>query len=122
MRKRLLSVAYALRGLKIVFWQERNFQLQTISALIVFGLMFLFPLSAFERITLILVIALVLLLELTNTALEYTLDIFRPRIHPTVGIVKDIMAGAVLLASLAALIIGTLIFLPHFQAYLAPFI
>lgn len=116
MRKRLQSISNALSGLRTVFIQEKNFQIQIILAFIVLFLMFVFPLALMERLALILVISLVLLLELTNTALEYTLDIFRPRIHPTVGIVKDIMAGAVLLASLSAVIVGLLVFLPYFKA------
>lgn len=118
MRKRLQSISNALSGLRTVFLQEKNFQIQTVVALVVLFLMFLFPLSLMERLALILVIALVLLLELTNTALEYTLDIFRPRVHPTVGIVKDIMAGAVLLASLVAIIVGILVFLPYMKVLL----
>lgn len=115
MRKRLQSIRFALRGLRTVFVQEKNFQIHTVVAIMVFVFMFLFPLSLIERVILILVTSLVLLLELTNTALEYTLDIFRPRVHPTVGIVKDIMAGAVLLASFFAVIVGVLIFFPYIQ-------
>lgn len=113
MRKRLQSIGFALRGLQAVFRQERNFQIQTVAAVLVIIVMFVFPLTTIERGLLVLVMCLVLLLELTNTALEYTLDIFHPRIHPTVGVVKDIMAGAVLVGALAAVIIGALIFLPH---------
>lgn len=118
MRKRLQSITNALSGLRTVFIQEKNFQIQTILAISVFILMFIFPLTLMERLALILVVSLVLLLELTNTALEYTLDIFRPRIHPTVGIVKDIMAGAVLLSSLSAVIVGLLVFFPYVKAFL----
>lgn len=118
MRNRLRSVLFALKGLKAVFLQEKNFQIQVVCAFVVAVLMFVFPLTSLERILLILVMCLVLLLELTNTALEYTLDIFHPRVHPTVGIVKDIMAGAVLIGASAALVVGILIFLPHIQAAL----
>lgn len=114
MKNRLKSVIFAIRGLRTVFIQEKNFQIQIFFAILVGILMFVFPLHSLERVILVLVICLVLLLELTNTALEYTLDIFHPRVHPTVGIVKDVMAGAVLISALAALIIGILIFLPHF--------
>jgi diacylglycerol kinase len=117
MRNRLISILHALTGLKTVFAQERNFQIQIFISIAVFILMFLFPLTAVERVFLVLVMCLVLILELTNTALEYTLDIFHPRVHPTVGMVKDIMAGAVLVGALAAGIVGILIFLPHVQLW-----
>lgn len=118
MRNRLISILHALKGLKTVFVQERNFQIQIFVSVAVFILMFLFPLTAIERVLLVMVMCLVLLLELTNTALEYTLDIFHPRVHPTVGMVKDIMAGAVLVGALAAAMVGILIFLPYIQTWL----
>lgn len=118
MRNRLRSVLFALKGLKTVFVQEKNFQIQVGLAGIVIILMFFFPLTSLERVLLVLVMCLVLLLELTNTALEYTLDIFHPRVHPTVGLVKDIMAGAVLVGAISAVAVGILIFLPHVTTWL----
>lgn len=113
MRSRIKSLLYALRGLKTIFIQEKNFQIQTVIALVTVILMFVFPLTYLERILLVLVIGLVLLLEIANTVLEYTFDIFHPRVHPAVGVVKDIMAGAVLIGALMAGIIGIFIFLPY---------
>lgn len=119
MRKRLQSFGFAFKGLRTVFRQEKNFQIQSIVGAAVFASMFIFPLASLERVLLVLVICLVLLLELTNTALEYTLDIFHPRIHPSVGVVKDIMAGAVLVAAATAFAVGVLIFLPHIIQFLS---
>ena len=119
MRNRLRSVLCALRGLKTVFRQEKNFQIQVVSAGVVGVLMFLFPLTSVERVLIVFVVCLVLLLELTNTALEYTLDIFHPRVHPAVGTVKDVMAGAVLVGAFTAVIVGVLIFLPYIRVWFA---
>lgn len=76
-------------------------------------LMIFFPLSGLERALILLSIVLVLTLELANTALERVMDILKPRIHPYARVIKDVMAGSVLLASLAALAIGIAIFLPY---------
>lgn len=76
-------------------------------------LMIVFPLRNWERIALSLVITLVLVLELINTIMEKIVDILKPRIHHYVEIIKDMMAAAVLIASLGALAVGLLIFLPY---------
>ena len=58
--------------------------------------------------------ALVLVLELANSALERVVDAIKPRMHPYVADIKNIAAGAVFSASLAAVAIAVIIFLPHF--------
>jgi undecaprenol kinase len=77
-------------------------------------LMIILPLSGLERAVLILTIALVLSLELANTAAERVMDILKPRVHPYARVVKDAMAGAVLIAACAAVCIGMCILLPYF--------
>jgi diacylglycerol kinase len=61
-----------------------------------------------------LTIVLVLSLELANTAAERIMDILKPRVHPYARVVKDAMAGAVLIASVGAVFIGICILLPYF--------
>lgn len=67
---------------------------------------------------LLLLVALTLIMELLNTAVEYCVDLFKPRIHPYVQLVKDSMAGAVLLSALASLVIGVMILWPYCMAWL----
>jgi undecaprenol kinase len=119
MRKRIQSLRHAINGLKEVLRREKNFQIQVLIAAAVFVAMLLLPLTGMERVVLVLVTFLVLLLEMTNSALEYTLDIFRPEQNSAVGRVKDVMAGAVLLASIGAALVGVLIFSPHVLAFFA---
>lgn len=57
---------------------------------------------------LVITAALVLTLEMINSALEYLLDHLHPEHHPAIGAAKDAAAGAVLLASIAALAVGGL--------------
>ncbi|OGH69261.1 MAG: hypothetical protein A2754_00185 [Candidatus Magasanikbacteria bacterium RIFCSPHIGHO2_01_FULL_47_8] len=104
----------AWHGLKYVFNTEQNFRIQVIASLFALGASIYFPLHAWEVVLIILLIVMVLTMELLNTALEKFSDLLKPRLHHYVGVIKDIMAGAVLLTSLAALLVGLIIFLPHF--------
>lgn len=107
------SLSHAFAGLGYAFREERNFQIEFVIGVIVVMLSLLFPLSSVERSVMFLLIGTVLTLELFNTAFERLLDMLKPRIHPYVKVVKDMVAGAVLIGSLTSLIIGLIIFLPH---------
>ncbi len=108
------SFQYAFKGLKYALWQEQNFQIQIIIASAVIILMIYVRVKIWEAIILLLVIIFVLVLELLNSIFEKMIDILKPRVHHYVKIMKDMMAAAVFLASLGALIVGLLIFLPYF--------
>jgi diacylglycerol kinase len=108
------SFCHAFEGLKYNFSHEQNFKIQVIIGLIVFFLAFYFPLTIGQKITVVLLISLVLILELLNSVLERTLDLLKPRIDPAVEIIKKTMSGLVLLACLTSVIVGFLIFYPFF--------
>ncbi|TAN33484.1 diacylglycerol kinase [Patescibacteria group bacterium] len=115
MFKRLTkSIAAAGRGLKFVFRSQYNFRAQTAAGVIVFALSIIFPLARWERILILLLILMVLVMEILNTALEYFNDLLKPRLHHYVRDIKDATAGAVLLTALFAAVIGLMIFIPHF--------
>jgi len=112
--KRLFqSVCYASRGIGIAWQYEQSFRIQVVVALIVVALMVWFRVALWQAIALLLLIILVLTLELINSILERFVDVFKPRIHPIVQDIKDLMAGVVLIASLGAGVVGLLIFLPY---------
>lgn len=112
--KRLIkSFTYALHGLVKTFKEEQNLQIQTIAAAIVIVLAFFLKVERLEWVILILVIALVILMEIANSAVERIADVLRPRINSYVKEIKDITAAAVMIASLAAIIIGVIIFYPY---------
>jgi len=104
------SFAHALRGVRVVFHNEQSFRLQSFAAVVIVLLAIWFRVSVFEWIVLLLLIGLVLTLELINSVFERIVDTFKPRIHPIVRDIKDIMAATVLLMSLVALVIGAMIF------------
>ena len=107
------SFKHAGQGLVYVVRAEQNLKIQLIIASLVLLLTIILPLKYLEIALLVLVIALVLILELLNTILERLLDLLKPRMHDYVKVIKDIMAAVVLVASIAAVLIGLLIFLPH---------
>ena len=72
-----------------------------------------------EWCAVILAIVSVWTAEALNTALEFLTDLASPAFHPLAGMAKDVAAGAVLLASMGAALVGFLIFWPHFAQMLA---
>ncbi|KKR48864.1 MAG: Diacylglycerol kinase [Candidatus Magasanikbacteria bacterium GW2011_GWC2_40_17] len=116
LRKTVKSFYYALKGLSLIIKEEQSFRIQLVVAAVVFFLMFYFPLRNYEKMVLILVVAFVLVLELINSIFERFVDLMKPRLHFYVESIKDVMAAAVLLASLAALLIGLIIFIPYFKS------
>lgn len=113
MRRLRHSFRHAFRGIRYVFANEQNFRIQMMVALAAIVLAVIFAISRFEWLLLLLIIGLVLLLELVNTAVETMLDLLKPRLHVHVERAKDTMAAAVLVASLVGLIIGLFIFVPR---------
>ena len=107
------SFGHAFKGLFYVWRVEQNFRLQVTAAIVIVIVGLVLKIDALEFALLILVTLIVLVLELLNTIFEHLLDIVKPRLHSYVKIMKDIMAAAVLISSIAAIIVGVLIFLPH---------
>jgi undecaprenol kinase/diacylglycerol kinase (ATP) len=68
--------------------------------------------NANEWISLVLIVTIVLILELINTAIETVVDMISLKFHPLAKIAKDVTAGAVLVASIGAIVVGVMIFLP----------
>jgi undecaprenol kinase len=109
------SFSAAARGLGHVFKSEQNFRIQVVAGMVVIlGVIFL-PLQTWEAILVILLVLLVLLVEILNTVFEYFSDLLKPRLHHYVYVIKDLMAGAVLLTSIVAVVIGLIIFLPYLE-------
>ena len=73
---------------------------------------FLLKISIAEWIVCLILFAMVISLELINTAIEITVDIAMPKINEKAKFAKDISAGAVLFSAIISAIIGIIIFLP----------
>ena len=116
------SFRHALRGLVYALKNEKNFQNEVaIGVLVVFG-MFYFHVTRSEMVVLFIVIMEVLVFELLNTIMERIVDILKPRVHPYAKLIKDLMAGTVLLSSILAIIIGLIIFIPYLTLKIEAFI
>lgn len=108
------SFIYAWHGLKKVFKEEQNLQIQMVGGLLAFIFAYFFQISRWEWIVLILIVMVVIIMELANSVVERITDALKPRIYIYVKEIKDIMAASVLVASIVAFFIGLIIFYPHF--------
>ena len=116
-KKLIKSFGYAIGGLKVAF-QEQTFRTFCFIAILVIVLMFLFKVSFYEKLILILIITFLMAFELINSRIEQIINVFQPNHDQKARVIKDITAGAVFLASLGAAIIGILIFLPRILEFL----
>lgn len=107
------SFRYAGKGLRQVFREEQSFRIQTLAGILVLILSLYFKIKIWEAIALLLVIIMVLVLELINSVFERVVDVMKPRMHPDVETIKDIMAAVVLISSLGAVVVGILILGPY---------
>lgn len=108
------SLHYAIAGLVRIAEEEQSFRLQMLAASAVFGLMMVMDsLQVWERVALTFIVFAVLVLEIINSIFERLVDAVQPGVSPMVKDIKDMMAGAVFLMSIAAAIVGYLIFWPH---------
>lgn len=114
MKRLVKSFLYAYRGVSRAWHEEQNLKLQSLITGGVVILGFYFRLTSLEWLAIIFACFLVLLMELINSAVERVTDVLKPRINGYVKEIKDIMAGAVMLASIMAIIVGLIVFLPYF--------
>lgn len=108
----LQSFQSALIGLRGAFSSERGFRWMALFAFLAISLMFYLPLSRFERIVIWLAIFMVMIFELLNTLIEKIMNYVCVKYDEKIRLIKDISAGLVFLACLAAAGAGLLIFGP----------
>lgn len=114
---RWLSVGHAWRGAMRLINTESSIKIQLAIALLVTVCGFYFRISYLEWIVQILAIIGVLGMEGMNTAIEKLSDYVQPEFDRKIGIIKDISAGAVLMVSIGAVIIGLIIYLPKILSW-----
>lgn len=114
-RALLHSFRYALEGLFWVWRNERNFRVEAVIGVLALGLGSYLQVNL---VPLVLVSGLVLALELLNSAVESVVDLVSPGYHPLAKRAKDAGAGAVLVAAVAAVIVGLLVLGPPLWARL----
>ncbi len=110
--KRIKSIRYAFNGALLLLKTEASIKIQFVIALIITALGFYYNISKTEWIVQILAIGLVMSIEGLNTAIEKISDFIHPEHNTKIGFIKDIAAGAVFIASVFAILIGFIIYLP----------
>ena len=112
-RKKLRnSFKYAFEGIKEAWKTEQNLKIHFVIMILVIIAGFIFKITVAEWFVCLLLFALVISLELINTAIETTVDIAMPEINEKAKFGKDIAAGAVLFSAIISVIVGLIIFLP----------
>ena len=109
---RIKGIGYAFRGAWLLIRTESSIQIQVVIACIMTVAGFYFEISQTEWILQVFAIALVLGVEGLKTAIEKLSDYVQPEFDEKIGFIKDISAGAVMLVSLAATIVGFIIYVP----------
>ena len=101
----------ARKGMRIVLKSEINIRVHLCVALVVLLMAFLLQFSVTKICVLLLTIAFVIVSEMINSAIEFSLDaFFHNRYSKLVGMAKDIAAGAVMFATITAVVIGIILF------------
>lgn len=112
MKKRANSFKTAFTGLYEGLKSQWNFKFHLIAACVVIAFGFYFEVSKLEWCVLLLCCALVISLELINTAIELLCDFIEPNKNEKIRIIKDISAAGVLVSAIIAFVIGGIVFVP----------
>ncbi|MEM9647918.1 MAG: diacylglycerol kinase family protein [Bacteroidota bacterium] len=109
---RIKSVGFAFKGLFLLLRTEASIKIQFVIALVVTGAGFYFEISKTEWMLQLFAIGMVMGIEGMNTAIEKLSDYVQPERDPKIGFIKDVSAGAVMVVSIIASIVGLIIYLP----------
>lgn len=109
----LMRFVYAFYGIVHGYQTERNFRFHVFAAIVVMLLAFFFQITRVEWILIIFAIGMVMCAELLNSAIERVVDLVTEDYHELAKAAKDLAAGAVLLISITAALIGICIFVPY---------
>jgi diacylglycerol kinase (ATP) len=101
----------ATNGLVYTFRTQRHMRFHLYVVLVVMTLGIFFNFRLRELLVLLFTISLVLVAEMFNSAIEATVDLVEPRFNPMAKFAKDISAGAVMITTIIALVVGALMIL-----------
>lgn len=111
-RERLNSFKYAFNGLKILIQEEHNARIHFFISIVVCILGFVFKISMVEWIAILILSAIVIGMEIINSAIERICNFISPEWNENIKQIKDLASLAVLVVSIVAVICGLIIFLP----------
>jgi len=107
------SLKNAINGIKTALKTQKNLRLHFLTAILVIVLGILFKISLTEFVLLLITICLVVVAEVFNTAMEFTVDLVSPEFNKHAKKAKDVSAGGVLVTAVVAILNGLLIFGPR---------
>jgi diacylglycerol kinase len=110
--KCLKSFSFAIKGIYAFFKNENNARVHLLASVAVVITGFFFHLEKSEWLWISIAIALVWITEAINTAIEKLVDLISPDFNSKAGEIKDLAAGAVLLAAIFSLVVALVIFIP----------
>lgn len=111
---RARSFRHAFQGIEILISTQHNAWIHLVVSIGVVGLGLWMAVSPVEWAILVVAMMLVWVAEAVNTAIEFLADEVTLERREGIGRTKDVAAGAVLLASMGAVVLGLLVFVPHF--------
>lgn len=111
-RSRIKSFSFAIAGIRTFIRQEHNARIHLAATILVIAAAIGFRVTTLEAAALAIVVSLVWITELLNTCIERMADLITLEKHPSIKFIKDIAAAAVLIASIVAVVVGLLIFIP----------
>ncbi len=112
--KRLKSFKYATIGAWMLLKNEASIQVQAVIAVVITIAGFYYNISSTEWLAQTLAIGLVMSIEGLNTAAEEIANFVHPNFHNKIGYIKDVAAGAVFFAAIAAIVVSCIIYFPKF--------
>lgn len=118
--KILRSFYFAFAGLAYLFRTQRNARIHAVLGAAACGLAAWLGISRVEWAVLVFTVALVLILEGLNTAIEAAIDLASPDVHPLAKAAKDLAAGMVLIGAVASVLVGLLVLGPPLWHRLVP--
>jgi len=111
------SFQFAFDGFRYAIQTQRNLRIQLVFAVVVITLSTFLPMVFIEWAILFLLISLVIVAEILNTAIEKTIDLIVTEYNPLAKTVKDLSAAAVLFIAFTAIVVGLFIYLPKLLAF-----
>jgi diacylglycerol kinase len=112
----LSALKTAFIGIRSLFKESRNARIQGVLFLCVSITGLYVQLTSYDWLWVLAASALVLTMEALNTSIEQLADLISSEYHPKIKILKDIAAGAVLIASIFSIIVACVVFLPYLSA------
>jgi diacylglycerol kinase len=110
---RAFSFKYAFNGLFYAIQTQKNIRIHLVATVVVLLFSALVKITPLELTLIVIVIGIVWIAEIFNTAIEKLVDLCSPQYHLLAKLSKDLAAAGVLVAAMTAVLVGIIVFLPY---------